>query len=137
MTWQTEAIRREEIKILDDTLRELKEERAELESHFTRKSDVVPLLDTLESLAAAVSAKATISSVEVSKDGSVLLVNLRTSGTFDSLYKFLTLLENASYQIDFSMVDFRKVAASSEEGAPSAPLWEGVFGLKVLSFISQ
>lgn len=130
--WQNEAIRREEINILDETLKELKSERVELESSFARKSDVVPLLNTIESMANAVSAKASISSVEVSRDNNFLVVNVRASGSFESLYKFLTLLENAPYQIDFSNVDFRRTVG---DVVYNEILWEGSFGLRVLSFI--
>lgn len=130
--WQAEAIRREEIKVLDQTLRGIQEERAKLETHFVRSSDAVSLLDTLETLATSVSAKAEISSVDVAKDGTHLLVGVRASGTFAALYKFLTLLENSPYEISFGLVDFRK---SLEESTAPLPQWGATFQLRVLSFL--
>jgi hypothetical protein len=58
--WQREALRREEIKTLDRSIEIIKEERAQLETHFAQSSDIVPFLDTIEKLAGEAGTKAEV-----------------------------------------------------------------------------
>ena len=93
--WQTEASRREGIKILNDSIQTIEDEKTSLETHFAQSSDVVPFLDTIEGLASKTGTKAEIVSVEIAGDNSGLLVEMKISGSFESIYKSLLLLENS------------------------------------------
>ncbi|OGI92479.1 hypothetical protein A2933_01040 [Candidatus Nomurabacteria bacterium RIFCSPLOWO2_01_FULL_46_18] len=128
MKWQAESNRREEIKSLERLIKEVEEKRVALESHFARSSNAVPFLDLLEKLALSVSAKPEIVSVDVAKDKTGLLVEVGTIGTFEAVYKYLLLLENSPYQLEFISVDLHKI---SEQGTD----WRGNFKMKLLSFI--
>lgn len=128
VAWQTEALRRQDIKTLDRNLADVAEERAELEEHFSKSSDVVPLLDSVERLAVAASAKAEISSVDPLDGGKSLLIGIQSSGSWSAIYKFVTLLENSPYELEIILFDIRK--SQSEAGG-----WEGTFRVKVLSFL--
>ena len=116
MKWQAESSRREEIKSLERLIKEVEEKRIALESHFAQSSNAVPFLDLLERLALSVSAEPEIVSVDVAKDKTGLLVEVETTGTFEAVYKYLLLLENSPYQLEFVSVDLRKI---SEAGSPS------------------
>jgi len=126
--WQAEFSRREEIKSLDRLVKEVEDKRIAVESHFAQSSNVVPFLDLLERLALSVSAKPEIVSVGVAKDKSGLLVEVKTVGTFEAVYKYLLLLENSPYQLEFLSVDLHKVSEGSSD-------WGGNFRMKLLSFI--
>ncbi|TSC77943.1 MAG: hypothetical protein G01um101424_77 [Parcubacteria group bacterium Gr01-1014_24] len=125
MEWQTEALRRYEIKALDRSIKIIEGERAQLETHFAKSSDIVPFLDTIERLAPQVGTKAEVTSVNVSEDHTGLYVGMEASGTFNGLYKFLTLLENSPYELEFVSMDIKKGLES----------WEAILKIKLLSFI--
>lgn len=134
--WQTEELKREEIKTLDHSIKIIEAERAQLETHFARSSDIVPFLSTIGELAVQAGTKADITSVDISTDNSGLFVGLNASGTFNNLYKFLTLLENSPYEIDFSRVEFhQETVLNSVSTIVTAPRWNLIVKIKLLSFI--
>jgi hypothetical protein len=134
--WQEEASRREDIRKLNSSLEEITDNGAQLENHFAESSDIVPFLDTVEKLASEVGAKAEINSVNAGADNTQLVVELKASGSFGEIYKFLTLLENSSYELDFLSMDMNSLAALDvpSKNAKDAN-WEAVFKIQLLSFI--
>ena len=136
--WQTEELKREEIKTLDRSVKTIEGERAQLETHFAKSSDVVPFLGTIGRLALEANTKEEITSVYISGDNTQLIVGINVSGTFSKLYKFLTLLENSPYELEFSRVGLHKETAQDMSSKIiSAPNWNMLIDIKLLSFISQ
>ena len=134
--WQTEALRRDEIKALDYSVQIIKDERAQLETHFAQSSDIVPFLDTIEGLALKVDTKAEVVSVDILEDHSGLMVGMKASGTFEGLYKFLTLLENSPYELEFISIDLKKETGSDASNKNvEVSKWAAIFKIKLLSFI--
>ena len=134
--WQTEATRREGIKSLDRSIKAIEDKRILLESHFAQSSNVVPFLDTIEELALEAKAKSEVVSVDIPKEEKKLSVAIKTSGSFEALYRFLTLLENSPYELEFVSVDLQKSSKEviSEEVTASAE-WTALFRVKLLSFV--
>lgn len=133
--WQTEATRRDEIRSLEHSIRDISKERILLESHFAKSSDVVPFLDTIEQLAKKVGANPEIVSVDIPKDKTGLLVGLKASGSFESIYKFLMLLENSPYELEFVSADMQHSntqIVSDKKG--EVPRWEAVLKIRLISF---
>jgi hypothetical protein len=130
--WEAENARREEIKSLDESLKSVEAGRKELESHFAQSSDIVPFLDTMEELARSVSASPEIISVDDKKEANTLLLNMRAKGSFESLYKFITLLENAPYKLEFTSMHLAKPLPEPGGGSSA---WEATFTLKLLTYI--
>ncbi|MFA6520065.1 MAG: hypothetical protein WCT44_00470 [Candidatus Paceibacterota bacterium] len=131
VAWQTETDRRNEIRTLDQTLLRIAPDKALLDTHFAKSSDVVPFLDTIEQLATRVGAKAEVSSVDMLSTGVGLVVGLKASGSFASLYKFLMLLENSPYELNFLSLDIRRNSVEEKGGVS----WEAVFRIQLLSFV--
>ncbi len=129
--WQAEATLRNDIRELDHSMKIIEPERKMLDTHFANSSDVVPLLDTLESLATSVGAKPEISSVNIPDDGTALLISMKATGPFTSLYKFLKLLENSSYQLELTSMDLEKTSASADK----SELWSMSLSIKLITFI--
>jgi len=123
-TWQIETRRRDDIRTLDRSLKESADDRAQLETHFAKSSDVVPFLDTIEKLAPKAGAKAQVDSVSTMANNTGLLVGLKVTGSFEAVYKFLSLLENSPYELDFLLVDIHKATS-----------WEAIFKIQLLSFV--
>ncbi len=130
--WQTEAARREGIKTLESSVKMIEGDRLQVEAHFAKSSNVVPFLDTIEGLAPKVGAKAEVSSVAPVSGGAGLLVGMTASGTFGSLYKFLTLLENSPYELEFVGMDMHR--ESSGDKSSTLPRWNVNLQMKLLSF---
>jgi hypothetical protein len=134
-TWQTEANRRNDITSLNKSLEQVSSDRTLLATHFAQSSDVVPFLNTIEQLAPTVGAQAEVDSVNTGTNNNQLIVELKATGSFVQVYKFLTLLENSPYELNFLSMDIHK---SSLTDAPSknvtASNWEAVFRIQLLSF---
>jgi hypothetical protein len=136
ISWQTEARRQDEISLLDRSLPEITGDQAQLEIHFAKSSDVVPLLDMIEKLALEAGATAEIDSVNTLANNSGLVVELKASGSFGTIYKFLTLLENSPYELDFLSMDMHNLTVPGVAGKTVNNLkWEAVFKIQLLSFI--
>mgnify|MGYP001589848773 CR=1 FL=1 len=135
--WQTETLKRNELEILHDSIGEISKEREELETHFAQSSDIVPFLDAIEDLALKTQNKAEITAVDILNDNTGLMVGMKTSGTFNNLYKFISLLENASYEIEIvSMKIHKEDSLATEEKEMKVPLWNLFLRVKLLSFIN-
>lgn len=130
--WESEEKRRAEVKLLDDALRSIASEKTQLEKHFAKSSNVVPFLNTLEDLAMTVSLKSEVTGVDIASDKTFLSVSLRTAGTFAGTYRFITLLENAPYELEIVSMTLEKDGGEGEAGVTSG--WTGTFKIKLLSF---
>ena len=140
--------RRNEITSLDNSLQDNEKNSAILATHFAKSSDVVPFLDTLEKLAPLAGAKAEIDSVDNGVATPGLIVGLRVSGGFTNVYKFLQLLENSPYEINFISMDMHTTTvnmpvestttpskgASVKPKAVKSQNWEAIFKIQLLSF---
>ncbi len=133
--WQTETKKFDDIKQLERSMKAIENERALLQTHFAKSSDAVPFLDSLERLALSVSVKSEITSVDVGKNNSNLIVLIKSSGSFENLYKFLMLLENSAYELEFLSVDIQKVGGVDSAIGTGAPEWESRLRIKLVSFL--
>jgi len=134
--WQSEEQRRNDVKMLDHSVQTIEGDKTQLDTHFAPSSDIVPFLDAVEGLASKVGAKTEIDSVNISVDHTGLLVSMKASGNFDNLYKFLTLLENSPYEIEFISMDLNKEAVI-DTGDKNVKIskWDATLTLKLLSFV--
>jgi hypothetical protein len=136
VAWQAETQRRSDIAALNSSLSQVADDRTTLETHFVQSSDVVPFLNTIEQMGTPAGTNVQIISVETGTNNSELIVDLKTTGTFSQIYKFLTLLENSSYEISFNSMKLSKtVIAVTPTKTPKIPQWEGDFEIQLLSFI--
>ncbi len=139
LAWRTEALKREGIKTLDHSVKAIEQERAELDTHFAKSSDIVPFLNTIDRLSLKANTTAEITAVDPTLDHSGLDVSMNASGTFENVYKFLTLLENSPYEIEFTGVDMHKEIKPETTTTPlvvknTAPKWNVTIKMKLLSF---
>lgn len=133
--WQMEVDRRDEIKSLDRSVKMIDREKTLLETHFAKSSDVVPFLDSIEGLASSVGTKAEVLLVDILENGKSLVVNMRVSGTFEAVYKFLGLLENSSYELEIDSLDIQRTNALDFSQNVEISEWDALFKIRLLSFI--
>lgn len=127
--WHKEEDRRANIETMEKFLASKSAASLELDKHFVKSTDIVSFLDLIERLAPKVGSSAEVTLVDVAKDGTGLYVEVKSKGSFESLYRFLSLLENAPYILEITSMSMRAPGAS--EGGP----WDATFKLKLVSFI--
>ncbi|MEI8175115.1 MAG: hypothetical protein WCG28_04155, partial [bacterium] len=106
----------------------------QLGTHFAQSSNIVPFLDIIEGLATKVGTKAEVTSVDPLGDNAGLSVGMKASGSFSSVYKFITLLENSPYELEFVSMNIQKGIEADAKGNVSE-VWNAIFRLKLLSFM--
>lgn len=129
--WEKEEYRRSNMKSLESLLADTKDDRVLIDQHFVYGSDIVPFLNMIEALAPKVSVNAEVDLVDITKDGSSFSIDLNTTGSFENTYKFISLLENSSYELEFNRIDVRKEDTTTEKSST----WQGYLKIKVISFI--
>ncbi|MEI6581049.1 MAG: hypothetical protein WCO07_02655 [bacterium] len=134
--WQQETERREGIKLLNSSISKIEKEKSLLESHFAQSSNIVPFLDTIEALGNKVGAKTEVMLVDVPVESKNLNINMKASGSFEEIYKFITLLENSPYELEFISIDVQKQGAIDTSTKNNKKTdWEADLKMKLLSFI--
>ena len=132
---QMETFQRDNVKSLINSVKIIEAERALLENHFVKSSDVVPFLDTIENLAGDVGVRAEVISVDIPKDNTSLIVEIKAIGNFEAIYKLVTLLENSQYETEFVSVSMQN--SSTEDLLTSkSSQWNANLRIKLLSFIN-
>lgn len=136
--WHIETTHRENAKSLINSIETIKSERSLLETHFVQSSDVVPFLDTIEKLAKEIGVKAEIVSVDIDKNSSSLIVEMKAQGSFEIVYKLIMLLEHSPYNLEFVLANIQN---QNEENVSTNKtnkfqLWTATFQIKVLSFVN-
>ena len=134
--WQREENRLSEIRTIDRSIKTVEAEKMDFESHFAHKSDVVPFLDSLERLAKSVGATAEVASVDTNADSPTLSLTMRATGSFDSLYRFIALLENSYYELEIVNLNLQR-DTFVDELKGSAPKWRVVVGIRLLSYLQD
>ena len=136
--WQTASSAQENLLALTSSIKSIDNEKSMLETHFAKSSDVVPFLDMIEKLAPKVGTKAEVVLVNVSADNTGLVVEVKATGSFESIYKFVTLLENSPYELEVDSLHIQKMdspaAVAGTDATPSQ--WSADMTLKLLSFIN-
>lgn len=133
--WQTEHLRRENVKSLIDLLKKIESEKKLLETHFVKNSDIVIFLNAIEKLSKDVGAKSEIDNVDVAKDNSSLTVEMKVEGDFETIYKLILLLENSPYNMEFISVNLQNLNGV-DLSITKNPQWIGTFKIKLLSFVN-
>ena len=99
----------------------------------------MPFLDTVEGLAPKAGVKAEVTSVDVLSNSNGLVVGMKASGTFNGLYKFLILLENSPYELEFISMNMQSetvvTVSNTEDKNALVPKWNTAFKIKLLSFL--
>ena len=137
--WQEEATNRENTKSLINSIKSVETEKNLLENHFVKSSDIVPFLDSIENLAQNAGVKAEITSVDIILDNSSLAVQMKASGSFEMIYKFILFLENSPYDLKFISMDIQNqdLQNSIVDKSIKTKQWSAIFQIKLLSFVNQ
>lgn len=135
--WQLAVEKREKLSSLDSLVRNIEGEKVALETHFAHSSDIVPFLDTMDSIGTQAKVNSSVSSVDVLADKSGLVAHIKASGSFEAIYSFLVLLENSPYELEFSSVNLHREDAGDPTAAlaNAHPTWNIDFQVKLISFV--
>lgn len=121
------------LKVLENFLSDTAPQREEISGGFVSENELIDFIEDLEGAGGNVGTEVKVESATFSgdKEASVPSFRLQASGSFDSLFKLMLVLENLPYEIDFEDLSFTK---SSADGKTSS--WNGVFIIKLLSYES-
>ena len=135
--WQEENQKRNDLEYFDHLIKSIDQEKTLLNIHFAEASDIVHFLNTIEKLTIGAKAEAEVVFVKVLDTDKTLSLQIKTSGSFESVYKFLMLLENSPYELDLSSLEMQRVSAddATDNSKAKNPQWSVVFWVKLLSFI--
>ena len=131
---QKEIKRREEIKDFNNSFKSIEQDKNLLETHFAQSSDIVPFLNKIEKMANSVGTEAEVSFIEVAKDNTGLILEMKDVGSFSRVYKFITLLENSPYELEFTSVEMNSTSDTSKKSTKEN-IWEATLKIKLISFI--
>lgn len=133
---EKEIARREEVKNFNNSFKSIEQDKTLFETHFAQSSDIVPFLNTIEKMALGVGTKAEVSFIEVAKDNTGLMIEMKDTGSFSQVYKFLMLLENSPYELEFTSVEMNSISVLDANGkSTKGNAWEALFKIKLISFI--
>ncbi len=135
---QIETAYRDNARLLTNSIRAIESERILLDQHFIKSSDVVPFLDMIEKLSKDAGSEAEISSVDILKDTSSLVVDTKVLGSFEEIYKFITLIENSPYNLEFIKVDIKNLNPQDivTNKNNNNQKWMATLKIKLLGFIN-
>lgn len=132
--WHEEQTKKDSIKSVVTFLNTIESDRMSLENHFVKSSDVVPFLNMIEVVGNRAETKTEVISVDVSKENVSLVVDIKASGSFESIYKLIALLENSPYNLEFISANIKKNTIG--ELLQDKNKWTATFKIKLLSFIN-
>lgn len=143
---QKEIEKTESIKLLNSSIKKIESERDLIETHFAHGSNVVPFLNTMESLGNKAGVKTEVTLVDIPKESRSLVIEMNTLGSFEGIYKFLLLLENSQYQLEILSMDIQKeknetMNVSNKKGVSSIKdgvvisAWKANLKIRLLSFV--
>ncbi|HNW71435.1 MAG TPA: hypothetical protein PKZ36_00975 [Candidatus Paceibacterota bacterium] len=133
---QKEIIKRNEVRILNNYFNSIQTEKALFETHFVQSSNVVPFLNNIEYLAKSVEVKTEVSSISINETDNSLVLEIKSSGDFENIYRFITLLENSSYELEFISSDiYSDIDKNTVKSKDNTDKWEALFKIKLVSFI--
>jgi len=135
---QTETAYRDNARLLTNSIKAIEPERNLIEKHFIKSSDVVPFLDMIERLSKEVGSEVEISSVDIAKNNSSLVVNAKVLGNFEKIYKLITLIENSPYSLEFVSVDIKNLNPQDiiTNKNNNNQKWMANLEIRLLSFIN-
>lgn len=135
---QKETSKRQEIKDFNDSFKLIEQEKILFETHFAQSSNIVPFLNAIEKMANSVGTKTEVSFIEVAKDNTGLILEMKSAGNFEQVYKFIMLLENSPYELEFTSVQMNNVIAGNinkDKKNAKKNAWEALLRIKLISFI--
>lgn len=125
----TTARGKEGLAFAAKTLAETTESRAIVAGAFLRGSELISFIEKLESLAKTAGVDFNLDEPKslAGKTGGLHLT-FSATGSFTGLYRFLALLENLPYRIDWNSLDWSQKSGTT---------WSGIFDLTVASYVDD
>lgn len=128
----------DEIDNLKKTVAFTETKRSDLSTHFVDGSNPAPFLDAIENLGVSSDTVVVITSVEQPKQSNTLGVSFLATGSFDSIYRLIRLLENLPYKIKIEKVFLSKKSSPQVDAKiPVRQEWTANITFTLISFISK
>ena len=139
LTQDSNAILAEQsqIGVIKQSLSETDARRATLDSYFVDPNNVVPFLETIEGYGKTAGVTTTFSEVQLADKPTHLTVTVDAHGSFTNIYRFVSMLEAAPYQMQVAEADIQAAAPpgslNPQNTVPAITTWDSAITLSVLS----
>ena len=138
LTQDSNAILAEQsqIGVIKQSLSDTDARRAKLDSYFVDPNNVVPFLETIEGYGKTAGVSTTFSEVQLADKPTHLTVTVDANGSFTNIYRFVSMLEAAPYEIQVTESDIQTVVPGTLnpiDGLPKVAGWDAAITLSVLS----
>lgn len=124
---------RNNLSNLQRTIKETKDQRKVLESYIVDEEQIDKFIGWLEEMGAPVGVKVVVNSVSRVGEGSMLSVDITSSGSFNEVLNFSSLLENSSYKINIEKFFLSKMIQGGDEENPEREYWQSQITFNVVS----
>ena len=104
-------------------------------SYFINANDIIPFLDTIEGYGRTTNVSVKFNSVDVKQSPDQLTATLKGDGSFANIYRFITLVESAPYELSITNASIQAVSVGQVDPkkAPAAPTWEANISISISS----
>ena len=138
LTRDTNAILAEQSQIgtIRQSLSDTDARRSTLSSYFVDPNNIVPFLETIEGYGKTAGVTTKFSGVQLGDKPTRLDVTVDANGSFTDVYRFVSMLEAAPYEITVSQADIETAVPPGLEPAGTAPHstgWDATIVFSVLS----
>ncbi len=121
-------------KNLEDSIEKIGPEIDHLSSHILNQDQIVGFIEDIESRARKLNLKIEVQSAEERNHETldkykILELTVKTDGSWNNTYRYISLLESLPYKSTLGMVS---LAASSQQGSSTQAIWAGSYKLSVL-----
>ncbi|MBP7804652.1 MAG: hypothetical protein KA052_00310 [Candidatus Pacebacteria bacterium] len=128
--------RESQVGELKRTLSSIQAKEPMLGSYFINANDIVPFLEMIEEYGRQTRVSVKFTNVDLKQGPPTLFVSVTSSGTFTDIYRFLSLVEAAPYQIKITQTTMQ-VGTQTTVVDPKAPVqskpWDLSLSLTVTS----
>lgn len=121
----------------EDSIKNTAEDRKKIDSYFIdSREETIALLTNIESLADDVGVEVDVdidvkSVVLNEKDRQILSSKIEAMGTFQTLYRFVSILESLPYKVTITGLNMKRVTKKTGEEQPK---WSGDIAINILSY---
>lgn len=133
------------VQTLERLLNDFSEEEETLNSAILAEDDLVEFIEFLEDLAQrskiglSISSASLPESTKKRKSAPASFANpvfeIKASGSFDDLMRYLILLENSPFQVSFQRINIQALGSTQQTFLETEEDWQAIFKINVLSYM--
>ncbi|OIO31377.1 MAG: hypothetical protein COZ49_03835 [Candidatus Yonathbacteria bacterium CG_4_10_14_3_um_filter_47_65] len=124
--------------VLQKKVKESRNLRDELNTHFVKGDNIVAFMEEIESLGSLANVSIKLDNVEAFSEEYVLDFDFTSKGSFGGNMKLISLIDALPYKTNVQKVYLRNVGVPiSTSGTDALPEWEGRFSVEIIGYLDR